>query len=269
MANVMGLFAYVEEKMDIAVKPVPKDVNDLKPEEQTDAGNLLQTILAVKKIWNAFMGFDVIYLTSNDRVRAMQQHFKSKANVKFPIAFMFETTVSFDSELGLSAKNLARSGTGKGIEIADNSATITKSFLLPARITFDFIIFHDNDYEAIRWKERALLYLAAQKLGAVLKYKNFAYDLHQAEPIFEISTPQREPDQTPHPDASEYTLSISFRTKIGNVRHVAKFNNEGIVGLNLNLASGDEVVERIDWTEEPPIQTTQLSRKDIHAAMRK
>lgn len=258
------------EKMDIA--PKNQDINKLQPSEQTDAGNLLQSILAVKKVWQAFMGFEVIFLSSNDRVRALKQHFKAKENVKFPIAYMFETTTMFDSELGLSAKNLARSGTGKGIEIDGNSATITKSFLLPAKMSFDFVVFFDDDYEAIRWKERAILFLASQKLGAVLKHKNFVYDLHQDQPIYEITTPQREPDQVPHPDATEYNLTIGFRTKIGNVRHVAKFNNEGLIGLNLGIMDHDEqVVERIDWgTEENNVRPTHgLSRKDIHSAMRK
>lgn len=268
----MGLFAYVGQKMDIQ----PKDINDLNP-DTPDSGNLLQSILAVKKVWKAFMGFDVIYLTSNDRVRALQSHFKAKGEVKFPIAFMFETSVQYESELGLSAKNLARSGTGKGIEISGNSATISKSFLLPAKITFDFIILFDNDYEAIRWKERAILFLSASKLGATLKYKNFSYDLHQAEPVFEIATPQREPEQTPHPDASEYNLSLSFRTKIGNVKHVAKFNNEGLVGLQLNLmgtdGDGNETREVLDWQEgdesHRPTSTQHISRRDLHKAIKR
>lgn len=254
----------------------PKDINDLNP-DTPDSGNLLQSILAVKKVWKAFMGFDVIYLTSNNRVRALQSHFKAKGDVKFPIAFMFETSVQYESELGISAKNLARSGTGKGIEIDGNSATISKSFLLPAKITFDFIILFDNDYEAIRWKERAILFLAASKLGATLTYKNFMYDLHQSEPVFEISTPQREPEQTPHPDASEYNLSISFRTKIGNVKHVAKFNNEGLVGLQLNImgtdGEGKETREVLDWQDgdetHRPAGTQHISRRDLHRAMKK
>lgn len=258
-----------ERKMEIVTKQVP-DVNNLKAEEQTDAGNLLQSILAVKKVWKAFMGFDAIYLTSNDRVGALTKHFKAKSDVKFPIAFMFETSTAFDSALGISAKNLMRSGTGRGVDIDGNSATISKSFLLPARMSFDFIILFDNDYEAIRWKERAILYLAANMLGATLKHKNFSYDLHQAEPVYEIATPQREPEQTPHPDASEFNLSISFRTKIGNVKHVAKFNNEGVVGLNIGIAdSSGDVVEHLDWQEDKTSRpnTQSLSRKDIHRGL--
>ncbi len=257
----MGLFAYGQKKMDVKVKNVNELTSDLP-----DAGNLLQSILAVKKIWKSFMGFDVLYLTSNDRVRALQSHFKAKADVKFPIAFMFETSTSFDSELGLSAKNLARSGTGRGIEVNGNSATICKSFLLPAKMVFDFVIFFDNDYEAIAWKERAILYLASNKLGATLKHKNFSYDLHQAEPVFEIATPQREPEQTPHPDASEFNLTISFRTKIGNVVHVAKFNNEGDIGLNLIL-KGSHGTEEVGGESDQVTPTQHLSRKDIHRGL--
>lgn len=224
---------------------VQKTMESALRDKQRAASPITHSLRLVKECFRKQLGLrDVVILTSTNRALAMRQYFKTAKDVKYPFCFLFVTSVGLEGDISPSVRNLMRTSTGWRIQSSEKTQSVLSSFLIPGFITVDFSIFFDDEYEALYWANDALVGLGGRLLGGELKFEGFTFDVRQKDPVSELSMPEREPDNVPHPNCVEYSSSVSFRTKFGRVKETAKFNNENHLTMNIGIENpeGSEIL---------------------------
>jgi len=198
---------------------------------------------------NFFKIKELPFVHNNDVKQMLRNHFEPV----YPYAYISFTSLG-NAESHMLSPTLRRHSTG--ISRSDKNSTITKHYMFPITLKYEFH-YVTNDYtDVIRFISQALLLTDAKSMNIRVTSDLVSSFVDIKADTKEISIPRADKSSESDPEGFDITLSFTSNTWTGVSKEVAKVNNLGIfeMGAIIVNENGDVIDE-----ETTTIQTADHS----------
>ena len=241
-----------------------------------DPATLLLTIRGVKARLEEVLGVSNFSLQFHNNWKQGLRASKAEGT-NYPHGGFKMTNITITEN---NAKNMMRVGTGDGVRGDVNNAIISRSFLVPAKLSLECEIKFQDVQEAMMFSAAASLFISGGVLGFKIEYGD------SVEWHCNVTVGGSQPASMPMPvidDLNEgstpgtagISFSLEVSTKIGFIRDVSKLNIYGEVRFTAHAdnsaeerAQMDELLELVNGPQYVPTQS-DLDRANTSTVIEK
>lgn len=174
---------------------------------------------------------------------------RAQVNPSYPYAYVSFTSIG-NTQQHLLSPTLRRHGTG--MSLPDKNSTITKHYMFPVTLNFEFH-YVTNDYtDVIRFISQALVLISSKSMNMRVVSESVSSFVEIKSDQTDIAIPRADKDAENDPEGFDLTITFTAQTWTGVSREVSKVNNEGRYEMGAIVVNPDGAIVDEEYTVITP-----------------
>jgi hypothetical protein len=234
-------------KQDMREEMRRKDLLGNQAFKQT---HLYASFHGIRKAFKNFFKVKELPFVHNNDVKQM---LRGQFEPTYPYAYISFTSIG-NAENHLLSPTIRRHSAG--MSLSDKNSTITKHYMFPITLRYEFH-YVTNDYtDVIRFISQALILTDAKSMNIRVTSDAVSSFVDIKADTKEITIPRADKDAENDPEGFDIQIAFTSNTWTGVSKEVAKVNNLGIFEMGAIIVTPDGAITDEEYTE---IQTADHS----------